>query len=91
METIYFDFNNIQTKKDFYENLKEKITLPEFFGNNLDALYDTLTGIVKLPLMFFFENITQEQIQAFGDLLKTLDDAEAATKGEFSYDFGVDD
>jgi ribonuclease inhibitor len=89
METIYFDFNNIQTKKDFYKNLKEKIDLPEFFGDNLDALYDALTGMVKLPLMLFFENTTQEQIQDFGDLFETLDSAEAATEGEFSYDFSV--
>lgn len=32
-------------KKKPYQHLKEKLDLPEYFGYNLDALYDCLTDI----------------------------------------------
>ena len=40
MKTIYIDFAEIGDYEDFYAHLKEKLTLPEFFGDNLDALND---------------------------------------------------
>ena len=68
MNTIYIDFAEIGDYDDFYAQLKEKLTLPEFFGDNLDALYDSITGFAELPLHIEFEN--------FEDLLVTLEDAE---------------
>ena len=50
MKTIYIDFSEIGDEQDFYQQLKEKLSLPENFGDNLDALYDSLTGFVELPL-----------------------------------------
>lgn len=34
---------SIKRKEDFYKNIREELNLPSYFGNNLDALYDTLT------------------------------------------------
>ena len=42
---IYIDFLEIGDYEDFYAQLKEKLTLPEHFGDNLDALFDVITGI----------------------------------------------
>ena len=44
MKTVYIDFTDIGDYEDFYTQLKEKIQLPEDFGDNLDALFDTITG-----------------------------------------------
>ena len=54
MKTIYIDFSEIGDEQDFYQQLKEKLSLPENFGDNLDALYDSLTGFVELPLHLEF-------------------------------------
>ena len=76
MKTVYIDFTDIGDYDDFYAQLKEKLTLPEFFGDNLDALYDSLTGFVELPLHIEFVNMSVDQLEIFEDLLVTLEDAE---------------
>ena len=56
--------------------MKEKLELPEFFGDNLDALYDSLTGFVEMPLHIEFVNMGVDQLEDFEDLLTTLEDAD---------------
>ena len=76
MNTVFIDFTDIGDYDDFYAQLKEKLTLPEFFGDNLDALYDSLTGFVELPLHIEFVNMSVDQLEFFEDLLVTLEDAD---------------
>jgi ribonuclease inhibitor len=89
MDTIYFDFDKIATEQDFYVQLSEQLQLPEHFGNDLDSLYDILTEYVELPLMFYFNNMTEDKLSSFAELVATLDDAENATQGQFSYDYSA--
>lgn len=76
MNTVFIDFTDIGDYDDYYAQLKEKLTLPEFFGDNLDALYDSLTGFVELPLHIEFVNMSVDQLEIFEDLLVTLEDAD---------------
>ncbi len=86
MKEIYIDFTSIGDYEDFYEQLKDKLTLPDYFGDNLDALYDVVTGNLELPLHIEFVNMSVEQLEIFEDLLTTLEDAEDETEGfSFSY------
>ena len=73
---IYIDFSDIGDYEDFYTQLKSKIELPEYFGDNLDALYDVLTGELEMPLHIEFVNMSVEQLETFEDLLLTLEDIE---------------
>ena len=73
---VYIDFLEIGDYEDFYAQLKEKLTLPEHFGDNLDALFDVITGELKMPLHLEFVNMSVEQLEIFEDLLTTLEDAE---------------
>lgn len=73
MKTIYIDFAEIGDEEDFYAQLKEKAELPEHFGENLDALYDSITGELALPLHLEFVNMSVEQLEIFEDLLETLE------------------
>ncbi|MDO5614725.1 MAG: barstar family protein [Cruoricaptor ignavus] len=86
METIYIDFTEIGDYEDFYAQLKSKLALPEYFGDNLDALFDSITGFVALPLHLEFVNLTVEQLEDFEDLLTTLEDAEEETE-DFSFTY----
>jgi len=43
-KTIYIDFVDLGDYEDFYAQLKTKLTLPDYFGDNLDALYDVISG-----------------------------------------------
>jgi ribonuclease inhibitor len=76
MKTIYIDFTDIGDYEDFYVQLKEKLPLPEHFGDNLDALFDVVTGGLEMPLHIEFVNMTVDQLELFEDLLTTLEDAE---------------
>ena len=73
---IFIDFTDLGDYEDFYAQLKEKLMLPEFFGENLDALNDEITGFVELPLHIEFVNMSVEQLETFEDLLLTLEDIE---------------
>ncbi|WP_294207915.1 barstar family protein [uncultured Chryseobacterium sp.] len=86
MKNIYIDFSDIGDDEDFYAQLKEKCTLPDHFGNNLDALYDIITGGLEMPLNLEFVNMTVDQLETFEDLLSTLEEAEEEVEGfTFSY------
>ena len=83
---VYIDFLEIGDYEDFYAQLKEKLTLPEHFGDNLDALFDALTGELEMPLHLEFVNMSVEQLEIFEDLLTTLEDAEEEVEGfTFAY------
>ncbi|MDQ0067454.1 barstar family protein [Chryseobacterium lathyri] len=86
MKTIYIDFTDIGDYEDFYAQLKEKVTLPEHFGDNLDALSDIITGGLELPLHIEFVNMTVDQLDIFEDLLTTLEDTEDETE-DFSFTY----
>jgi ribonuclease inhibitor len=86
MKTIYIDFTDIGDYEDFYAQLKEKITLPEHFGDNLDALSDVITGELEMPLHIEFVNMTVDQLETFEDLLTTLEDAEDEVE-DFSFTY----
>ncbi len=86
MKTIYIDFSEIGDEQDFYQQLKEKLSLPENFGDNLDALYDSLTGFVELPLHLEFVNMSVNQLEDFETLLETLEEADEEIE-EFSFTY----
>ena len=47
MRKIVLKFTNATSKNAIHEYLKEKLELPEYCGNNLDALYDCLTDLCE--------------------------------------------
>lgn len=84
--TVYIDFVEIGDYEDFYAQLKEKVSLPEYFGDNLDALEDVISGELPMPLHIEFVNMSVEQLEDFEDLLSTLEDVEEQVDGfSFAY------
>ena len=53
---ITIDGLAMKKKEDFYQNIKEELDVPEYFGNNLDALYDFLTEQPDILQMKFLQN-----------------------------------
>ncbi len=86
MKEIYIDFVNIGDYEDFYEQLKSKLELPEYFGDNLDALSDVISGELEMPLHIEFVNMSVDQLELFEDLLTTLEDLEDEIE-EFSFSY----
>ena len=43
MKTAFIDGRKIRSKADLHQTLKDQLELPEYYGANLDALYDCLS------------------------------------------------
>ncbi|HLI12282.1 MAG TPA: barstar family protein [Alphaproteobacteria bacterium] len=55
----------IRGRDDFYDALSRALALPAWFGRNLDALWDSLTGDVAGPLDLVWTD-SQRSRQALG-------------------------
>ncbi len=45
MKAAVIDFGKFENAKDVHAYLKETLSFPDYYGANLDALYDCLTDI----------------------------------------------
>ncbi|MSS63529.1 barstar family protein [Velocimicrobium porci] len=45
MKEIILNVSKFKNESDIHRYLKEQLNFPEYYGNNLDALYDVLTEI----------------------------------------------
>lgn len=83
---IIIDFTDLGDMEDFYRELRQKASLPEHFGDNLDALNDWITGSAKLPLNLEFENMAPDQLETFEPLIETMEEIAEETEGfDFTY------
>lgn len=47
MKKITLDFENISNKEEMHKYLAEKFEFPDYYGKNLDALFECLTDIAE--------------------------------------------
>lgn len=47
MKRIRLDFGKCSSKQAVHEYLKEQFGFPDYYGGNLDALYDCLTDLAE--------------------------------------------
>ncbi|WP_234121993.1 barstar family protein [Clostridium hydrogenum] len=62
MKTIVIEGKNFKDRESFHAFLKLQMNFPEYYGNNLDALWDCLTGEIKLPLKIVWKNFNISKI-----------------------------
>lgn len=75
METIYLDGARLCNRAEAMGLLGEVLALPEWWGRNLDALYDCLTEPGR-PLRLVLQNREAMEASRFGRrLLRVLEDA----------------
>ena len=55
MKKIILDFDIPENKKELHEYIADKLEFPEYYGKNLDALYDCLTDIAQPTAIGIFE------------------------------------
>ena len=56
MKKIELDFSQCYSKEAVHVYLKEKFGFPDYYGNNLDALFDVLGDIAEDLEIVFFED-----------------------------------
>ena len=84
MNKIILDGKDFKTKEELHKVLKEELELPEYYGENLDALWDCLTGWIDLPMEVVWINFKRSK-KYLGDYAKSLleifDEAQKVLKG----------
>lgn len=82
MKKTILDFSNCKTYMDFHSILKETFSFPDYYGANLDALWDCLCdylepdtiieikGFNSLPAEF--KKYLPDIIEVFNDIIKTV-------------------
>ena len=93
MRRIELDGRRMDTRAAAWAYLRQELSLPEYFGNNLDALWDSLTADIALPATIQFTNLTLFHLKKFEKLITLFEDAETELNGElkFSYTVSNDD
>ncbi|MFT4093467.1 MAG: barstar family protein [Niabella sp.] len=87
MKQVQFDFERIGTIDDFYAVAKKQLDLPEYFGNNLDALWDCITGHIALPVSVSFKNMSMNQLETFDKLIALFEEAATELEDDFSFEY----
>ncbi|CAK0752796.1 Barstar [Azospirillaceae bacterium] len=68
----------IASSREFYQTLKTQLGAPEWTGNNCDALWDLLTGLIEGPKLIVWlhsEHSKKNLGPDFEKLLSVLKDA----------------
>ncbi|RXZ84880.1 barnase inhibitor [Paenibacillaceae bacterium] len=63
MRIVTLDIAMNCSATELHDQLSEKLGLPDWYGRNLDALWDVLSGWVELPLVI---RISRSQLLAAG-------------------------
>lgn len=74
---IILDGNKINSEDDFHLEISNQLKLPSWYGRNLDALWDVLTGMVGRPLdiewiNFYKSNISSDRLDKILHLLQDV-------------------
>lgn len=95
MNYIILDFNGIKSLWTLHEYFKEVFNLPDYYGHNMDALWDCLDCSFEFPTTIVLKNIEKipsEMNEATEIMLKFVEDLqrdnEKVTVQIESNDFG---
>lgn len=70
---ITLDAEKMTTRKEAHLYLMEQLSFPEYYGKNLDALYDCLTDLDETQVAF--QNAEQAEHTYFDKVLRVFEEA----------------
>ena len=73
-EVKSIDMSQVASNKHLHNLIAEKLHFPKFYGNNWDALWDSITGLVEMPnkLILYNWNQFQTELPKDANTLKEL-------------------
>lgn len=73
MREIILDGRFMTDKNSVHRYLAEKFEFPDYYGNNLDALYDCLNDICeKTSILFINTETAEENLDRYFDMILTV-------------------
>ncbi|CNH91137.1 putative ribonuclease inhibitor [Yersinia aldovae] len=85
MVKVVFDFDHIPDFPAFYAAFRQKFSLSEEFGANLDALWDVVTGEIALPVEIEFIHFNPRHKRRFGAIVLLFEEAEEELAGSLRF------
>ncbi len=70
MDEIVLDFTGVQTRWALHEYLKERFSLPDCYGHNMDALWDCLYCSFEHPTTVTLRNLDALPAELSGEAEK---------------------
>lgn len=61
VKQFVLDFSKCTSIGEIYAVIKRELELPEWFGDNLSAFWDGLTGMIEVPAVIVFYKHTQNK------------------------------
>ncbi|TWP25120.1 hypothetical protein ETU08_01670 [Apibacter muscae] len=89
MKTVIFDFNDIENLSIFYRRFQKEFKLNSTMANNLDSLWDALTGYIEIPVKIEFINLTLFKLDKFSRLITLFEEAEEETDHKISFTYFI--
>ena len=81
MKKVVLDCEKLLHRKQAHLYLAEMLDFPDYYGENLDALYDCLTEIRECTIVLEGEDILRESEGYGAKVLKVLREAAHANPG----------
>jgi ribonuclease inhibitor len=88
MKEVILDGDKINNIEDFHNQISISLEFPDFYGKNLDALWDCLTGFIDTDFKLVWKNHTKSKVVLggrFEKIISLLDDLKKCEKN-FSYE-----
>ena len=86
MDEVFLDCNKMTSKSEAHKYIKKKLNLPDYYGNNLDGLWDILSTKSKMISIFLLhEEKLYENLGEYGK--KLIDTFEEAAQSNGSIQF----
>ena len=82
----FLDGRSIQSESDFYAAWVGLDGVPEWVGHNLDALWDTATGLIEHQMTLYWRHADHSQTamgDCFDKIVDVLRESEVETQGHF--------
>ncbi|PEY87921.1 barnase inhibitor [Bacillus cereus] len=72
MDEVVLDGEKFDNLEQMHIYLQKILDIPDFYGHNLDALWDFLTGIIEIPLTIRWINFKESEIKLGEDCKRLL-------------------
>lgn len=78
---LMLEAEKMTTRKEAHQYLKEMFAFPDYYGRNLDALYDCLTELKDEQVEFYHAGEELEKENYFAKVYRTFLEAAEANSG----------